>query len=47
VVLEIFSEKDPNTPVSKPIDAVTVERVWGDFDAFRRAQLAQVPAAKP
>jgi S1-C subfamily serine protease len=47
VVLEIFSEKDPNTPISKSIDAVTVERVWRDFDAFRRAQLAQLPAAKP
>jgi hypothetical protein len=47
VVLEIFSEKDPNTPVSKPIEPATVERVWGDFDAFRRAQPAQVPSAKP
>jgi hypothetical protein len=47
VVLEIFSEKDPNTPVSRPIEAATVERVWGDFDAFRRAQPAQTPAAKP
>ncbi len=47
VVLEIFSEKDPNTPVSRPIEAATVERVWGDFDAFRRAQPAQAPTAKP
>jgi hypothetical protein len=47
VVLEIFSEKDPNTPVSKPIDAVTIERVWGDFDAFRKAQPVEAPAAKP
>jgi S1-C subfamily serine protease len=47
VVLEIFSEKDPNTPVSKPIEAATVERVWGDFDAFRRAQPPQAPADKP
>jgi len=47
VVLEIFSEKDPNTPVSRPIDAATVERVWGDFDAFRRAHPASTPAAKP
>jgi hypothetical protein len=47
VVLEIFSEKDPNTPVSKTVEAATVERVWEDFDAFRRAQAAQAPAAKP
>jgi S1-C subfamily serine protease len=47
VVLEIFSEKDPNTPISRPIDAFTVERIWGDFDAFRRAQTAEGPAAKP
>lgn len=47
LVLEIYSEKDPNTPVSKTIEAATVERVWGDFDAFRRAQSAQEPAAKP
>jgi len=47
VVLEIFSEKDPNTPLSRPIDAATVQRVWGDFEAFRRAQQAQAPGAKP
>ncbi len=49
VVLEIYSEKDPNTPESKPIDAATVERVWIDFDAFRQAHPASspAPAAKP
>ncbi len=47
MTLEIYSEKDPNTPVSRPIDAATVERVWGDFDAFRRAHPAPAPAAKP
>jgi hypothetical protein len=31
--------------VSKTIEAATVERVWGDFDAVRRAQ--PPPAAKP
>ncbi|HMD10486.1 MAG TPA: S1C family serine protease [Candidatus Acidoferrum sp.] len=47
-VLEIYSEKDPNTPVSRPIDAATIERVWGDFDAFRRASPAPTaPASKP
>ena len=50
VVLEIFSEKDPNSPESKSIDAATVQRVWNDFDPFRQAHLAPpapVPAAKP
>jgi hypothetical protein len=45
VVLEIYSEKDPNTPESKPIDAGTVERVWNDFDPFRQAH--PVAASKP
>jgi trypsin-like peptidase len=47
VVLEIYSEKDPNTPESKPIDAATVQRVWNDFDPFRQAHPAPAPAAKP
>jgi S1-C subfamily serine protease len=49
VLLEIYSEKDPNTPESRPIDAATVQRVWSDFDAFRQAHPAPAPtsAAKP
>jgi Trypsin-like peptidase domain len=47
VVLEIYSEKDPSTPESKPVDAATVQRVWNDFDAFRQAHPAPAPAAKP
>jgi len=47
VVLEIYSEKDPNTPESKPLDAATVQRVWNDFDSFRQAHPAPAPAAKP
>jgi len=47
VVLEIYSEKDPNTPESRPIDGGTVEHVWGDFEAFRRAHPAATPPAKP
>jgi hypothetical protein len=45
VVLEIYSEKDPNAPEARPIDASTVQRVWVDFDAFRRVHPA--PIAKP
>ncbi|MGB4784920.1 MAG: trypsin-like peptidase domain-containing protein, partial [Candidatus Acidiferrum sp.] len=47
VVLEIYSEKDPNTPISKSIDAATVERVWTDFEAYRKAQSALTPSGKP
>jgi S1-C subfamily serine protease len=50
VVLEIFSEKDPNTPESKSVDAATVQRVWNDFDPFRQAHPAlptPSSAAKP
>ena len=47
VVLEIYSEKDPNTPESKPVDPATVQRVWNDFDPFRQARLAPAPAVKP
>jgi S1-C subfamily serine protease len=47
VVLEIYSEKDPSTPESKPVDAATVQRVWNDFDPFRQAHPASAPAAKP
>jgi hypothetical protein len=47
VVLEIYSEKDPNTPESRPVDAATVQRVWSDFDAFRQAHPMPAPAAKP
>lgn len=47
VVLEIYSEKDPNTPETKPVDATTVQRVWNDFDPFRQAHPAPAPAAKP
>ena len=36
VVLEIFSEKDPNAPVTKPVEAATVERVWADLEPYRK-----------
>jgi len=49
VVLEIYSEKSPNTPETRPVDPATIQRVWQDFDPFRRAQpaTAPAPAAKP
>jgi hypothetical protein len=47
VLLEIYSDKDPNTPESKTVEAATIQRVWSDFDAFRQAHPAPTPAAKP
>jgi hypothetical protein len=48
VTLEIFSEKDSSTPISKLIDAATVDRVWADFEPYRKAQsIALTPTAKP
>jgi hypothetical protein len=38
VSLEIFSEKDPNTPITQPVEAATVERVWADFEPYRKGK---------
>ena len=46
VTVEIYSEKDSTTPVSKPIEATTVQRVWEDFEPFRQA-FPLAPASKP
>jgi S1-C subfamily serine protease len=46
-VMEIYSEKDPSTPVSRAIDGTTVEHVWEDFEAFRQAATAPAPASDP
>ncbi len=43
MTLQIFSEKDPNTPVSKILDAETIQRVWNDFDPYRKAQASKTP----
>lgn len=36
VSLEIFSEKDPNTPITQAVETSTVERVWSDFEPYRK-----------
>jgi S1-C subfamily serine protease len=38
VVLEVYSEKDPTTPVTKTVDAATIERVWADMEPYRKMQ---------
>jgi S1-C subfamily serine protease len=45
VTLEIFSEKDANTPFTRPIDTITVERVWADLEPYRKAHIASSGAA--
>jgi hypothetical protein len=37
VKLEIFSSKS-DAPVIKTFDEKSVQHIWADFDAFRRAQ---------
>jgi len=43
MALEIFSEKDPKTPVTKSLDADTIQRVWNDFEPYRKAHAAKTP----
>jgi len=38
VTLEIFSEKDPSTPIIQSVDSATVERIWIDLEPYRRAR---------
>jgi hypothetical protein len=37
VTLEVYSLKDPDKPTVKTLDGRTVERVWADFEAYRKA----------
>ena len=37
-LLEVYSEKDRDTPLSKTIDSATIERVWADLEPYRKAQ---------
>lgn len=40
VVLELYSSKDPDKATVKALDAKTVERIWSDFEPYRKAQAA-------
>src|SRR5215475_8091004 len=37
MTLQIFTEKDQNTPIAKTLDAETINRVWNDFEPYRKA----------
>jgi len=41
VVLEVYSEKEPTTPVVKTVDAAAIERVWADMEPYRKMQTAK------
>jgi len=38
VTLEIFSEKNPSTPIIQSVDSATVDRIWVDMEPYRLAQ---------
>ena len=38
ITLEIFSEKDPNTPITQALEATTVQRIWADFEPYRKVK---------
>jgi S1-C subfamily serine protease len=40
MALDIFSEKDPNTPITKILEPGLIQHVWNDFDPYRKAQAA-------
>jgi S1-C subfamily serine protease len=47
VTLELFSEKEPDKPVSKTLDAKTVTRIAIDFEPFRKGQIQLAPEPNP
>jgi S1-C subfamily serine protease len=48
VVLEIYSEKSPDTPEIRTVDPSTIQRVWADFAPSRVVEPSPAPApAKP
>jgi Trypsin-like peptidase domain len=44
VALEIYSTKDPDKATVKVLDPKTVDRIWSDFEPYRKTQAA---ASKP
>jgi len=45
VNVEVFSAKEPDTPLVKTLDAKSVQKIWDDFEPFRKAQSAANAAA--
>jgi S1-C subfamily serine protease len=40
VTLEIYSVKDPDKPVTHPLDGNAVQQIWNDFEPYRKVQSA-------
>jgi hypothetical protein len=47
VTLELYSEKDPNKATVKVLSDKTVERIWSDFEPYRKAPAASPEKAAP
>ena len=43
LVLEVFSEKEPNQPSTLILDQLLVSHIWGDFEPYRKALAAKTP----
>jgi hypothetical protein len=43
--MEIFSSKG-GEPIVKAFDEKTIQHVWADFDAFRKAQTLQAASSE-
>jgi hypothetical protein len=41
VTLEIFSEQEKQTPITKVLDGAIVSRIWNDFEHYRRQQASR------
>ncbi|HWZ99147.1 MAG TPA: trypsin-like peptidase domain-containing protein [Candidatus Dormibacteraeota bacterium] len=37
VVLEIYSEKEPDTPLIKAVEQATIDRIWADLEPYRKS----------
>jgi hypothetical protein len=47
VVVELYAAKDSAEPTVKTLDPATVERIWSDFEPYRKAPAASPEKAAP
>lgn len=43
VTLALYSEKNPNQPTVKVLDSKTVQRLWADFEPYRKMHAGSQP----
>ena len=41
MTLEVYSEQERQTPLTRVLDSVIVSRIWNDFEPYRRQQGSQ------